>query len=139
MGIMFNLRSAVKSGKLVLVAAVAGILAGTQMRAGKVRAEEGKSVESSSVTTGNDSVNLEAHHHYQSAAERANDALLITEVKSALADDGVAEDSPIVVDCDHGKILLSGVMKSAEDAKRAGNIAASAAGVRAVKNQLTWH
>ena len=139
MGIMFNLRSAAKYGRLVLVAAAAGILAGTQMRAGQVRAEEGKSVESSSVTTGNDSVNLEAHHHYQSAAERANDALLITEVKSALADDGVAEDSPIVVDCDHGKILLSGVMKSAEDAKRAGNIAASAAGVMAVKNQLAWH
>ena len=136
---MFNLRSAVKSGKLVLVAAVAGILAGTQMFAGQVQAEEGKSVESSSVTTSNDRVSLEAHHHYQSAADRANDALLITEVKSALADDGVAEDSPIVVDCDHGKILLSGVMKSAENAKRAGNIAASAAGVKAVKNQLTWH
>ena len=136
---MFKLRSAAKCGRLVLVAAVAGILAGTQMLTGQVQAEEGKSVESSSVTTENESVNLEAHHHYQSAAERANDALLITEVKSALAEDGVAEGSPIVVDCDHGKILLSGVMKSAEDAKRAGNIAASVRGVVAVKNQLTWH
>jgi osmotically-inducible protein OsmY len=136
---MVNLRSGAQYGRLLLVAAVAGILAGTQMRAGKVRAEEGKSVESSSITTDNDSVNLEVHHHYQSAAERANDALLITEVKSALADDGVAEGSPIVVDCDHGKILLSGVMKSAKDAKRAGNIAASAPGVVTVKNQLTWH
>ena len=136
---MFNLRSTAECGRLVLVAAVAGILAGTQMFAGQIRAEEGKSVESSSITTSNDSVNLEAHHHYQSAADRANDALLITEVKSALADDGVAEDSPIVVDCDHGKILLSGVMKSAEDVKRAANIAASAPGVVAVKNQLTWH
>jgi len=136
---MVNLRSGAQYGRLLLVAAVAGILAGTQMRAGKVRAEEGKSVESSSITTDNDSVNLEAHHHYQSAAERANDALLITEVKSALADDGVAEGSPIVVDCDHGKILLSGVMKSAKDARRAGNIAASAPGVVTVKNQLTWH
>jgi osmotically-inducible protein OsmY len=136
---MVNLRSGAQYGRLLLVAAVAGILAGTQMRAGKVRAEEGKSVESSSITTDNDSVNLEAHHHYQSAAERANDALLITEVKSGLADDGVAEGSPIVVDCDHGKILLSGVMKSAKDAKRAGNIAASAPGVVTVKNQLTWH
>jgi osmotically-inducible protein OsmY len=136
---MVNLRSRAQYGRLLLVAAVAGILAGTQMRADKVRAEEGKSVESSSITTDNDRVNLEAHHHYQSAAERANDALLITEVKSALADDGVAEGSPIVVDCDHGKILLSGVMKSAKDAKRAGNIAASAPGVVTVKNQLTWH
>jgi len=136
---MFNLRSTAKCGRLVLVAAVAGILAGSQMLASQVQAEEGKSVESSSVTTGNDSVKLEAHHHYQSAAERANDALLITEVKSALAEDGVAEDSPVVVDCDHGKILLTGIMKSAADAKRAGNIAASAPGVVAVTNQLTWH
>ena len=108
------------------------------MLTGQVQAEEHKSVESSS-TTDNGRVNLEAHHHYQSAADRANDALLITEVKSALADDGVAEDSPIVVDCDHGNILLSGVMKSAGDAKRARNIAASAPGVVGVKNQLTWH
>jgi osmotically-inducible protein OsmY len=136
---MLKQRSAAKYGSLVLVAALAGVLTGSQILAGQAQAEEGKSVESSSVTTENESVNLEAHHHYQSAAERANDALLITEVKSALADDGVAQDSPIVVDCDHGKILLSGVMKSAEDAKRAGNIAASAPGVVAVKNQLTWH
>jgi osmotically-inducible protein OsmY len=122
---------------MVLIAAVAGILAGTQMLADRVEAES--TAVSNSVATDNDSVNLEAHHHYQSAAERANDALLITEVKSALAEDGVAENSPIVVDCDHGKILLSGVMKSAEDAKRAGNIAANVPGVVAVKNQLSWH
>ena len=136
---MFSLRSAAKYGPLVSIAAVVGILAGTQMLAGRVQAEEGKSVESSAVTTAHESVNLEGHHHYQSPADRANDALLITEVKSALADDGVAEDSPIVVDCDHGKVLLSGVMKSSEDAKRAGDIAARAQGVVAVKNQLTWH
>ena len=135
---MFNPRSAAKCGRLVLVTAVASILAGTHKLTGQVQAEEHKSVESSS-TTDNGRVNLEAHHHYQSAADRANDALLITEVKSALADDGVAEDSPIVVDCDHGNILLSGVMKSAGDAKRARNIAASAPGVVGVKNQLTWH
>jgi len=109
------------------------------MPASQVRAEEGTSAESSSVTTDNESANLEGHHHYQSPADRANDALLITEVKSALAEDGVAEDSPIVVDCDHGKILLSGVMKSAQDAQHAGNIAARAPGVVAVKNQLSWH
>jgi osmotically-inducible protein OsmY len=122
-----------------LLAAVAGMLAGPQMLAGRARAQDTKSTESNSVATDNDSVNLEAHHHYQSAADRAHDALLITEVKSALAEDGVADDSPIIVDCDHGKILLTGVMKSAEDAKRAGSIAANAAGVVAVKNQLTWH
>ena len=135
---MFNPRSAAKCGRLALVATVAGILAGSHMLAGQVQAEEYKSVKSSS-TIDNDRVNLDAHHHYQFPADRANDALLITEVKSALADDGIAKDSPIVVDCDHGNILLSGVMKSAEDAKRAGNIAASAPGVVGVKNQLTWH
>lgn len=109
------------------------------MLAAQVRAEQGSPAESSSVATENDSVSLEAHHQYKNSAERANDALLITEVKSALADDGVADDSPIVVACDHGKILLSGVMKSAQDAKHAGKIAAGAPGVIAVKNQLTWH
>jgi len=136
---MFSLRSSAKYGRPVFILAVAALWGGIQTPAGWVRAQEGKSVESSSVTTGNDSVTLDAHHHYQSAADRANDALLITEVKSALADDGVADGSPIIVDCDHGTILLTGVMKSAEDAKRAGNIAGSAQGVVAVKNQLTWH
>ena len=65
--------------------------------------------------------------------------MLITEVKSALADDGVGDDSAIVVDGDHGKVLLSGeMMKSADDASHAGDIAAHAPGVVAVKNQLTW-
>ncbi|MGO9605959.1 MAG: BON domain-containing protein [Candidatus Binataceae bacterium] len=109
------------------------------MFASPVQAQQSQSAETSSVTTENDSVNLEGHHHYQSAADRANDALLITEVKGALADDGVADDSPIAVDCDHGKVLLSGVMNSADDVKRAGSIAAGAPGVVAVKNQLTWH
>jgi osmotically-inducible protein OsmY len=108
------------------------------MSGGQVQAQESQSGESTSVTTENDSVKLEGHHHYQSAADRANDALLITEVKSALADDGVADDSPIAVDCDHGKVQLSGVMKSAEAAERAASIAAGAPGVVAVKNQLTW-
>jgi len=109
------------------------------MFAGQVLAQEGKPVESSSVATQKDSVSLEAHHYYRSDAERAHDALLITEVKSALAADGVAEDSPVVVACDHGTILLSGVMKSAEDARHAGKVAAGAAGVVKVKNELTWH
>jgi osmotically-inducible protein OsmY len=123
----------------VLVLAVAGVLAGSQMLAAQVLAQEGKSVESNSVTTEKESASLEAHHQYKNSAERANDALLITEVKSALADDGVADESAIVIACDHGTILLSGVMKSAEDAKHAGKIAAAAPGVIAVKNQLTWH
>ena len=102
-------------------------------------AADGNPVASSSVTSDHDTAHLVGHHHYESSAEEANDALLITEVKSALADDGVGDDSAIVVDCDHGKVLLSGVMKSADDASHAGDIAAHAPGVVAVKNQLTWH
>jgi osmotically-inducible protein OsmY len=102
-------------------------------------AAEGNVSQSGSVTTSNDSVSLEGHHHYQSPADRANDALLITEVKSALADSRIADNSPIAVDCDHGHIVLSGVMDSEESARRAGTIAAGASGVLAVKNQLTWH
>jgi len=93
---------------------------------------------SNSVSHEHDSVNVAAEHHYNSPAERANDALLITEVKSALADDGVTDNHVVAVDCDHGKILLSGVVKSAADAKHAGDIAAAAQGVTGVKNQLTW-
>ena len=134
----FNLGSAAQCGRFVLVAAVAGILVGTQMLAGRIQAEETKSADSKSVTTDNDSVSLEAHHHYQSAAERANDALLITEVKSGLAKDGVADRYPVAVDCDHGKIRLSGTIGSAQDARHAGDIAADVPGVIAVVNQLTW-
>jgi osmotically-inducible protein OsmY len=45
----------------------------------------------------------------------------------------------VAVDCDHGKIMLSGVVKSARDAKHAGDIAAAAQGVTGVNDQLTWH
>jgi len=136
---ILKLRSLAECIGFASIAIVAVILAGVRIPASSVYAAEGASVDSSSVTSDHDSAHLEGHHHYQSSADRANDALLITEVKSALAEDGVAHDSAIVVDCDHGKILLSGVMKSAEDAKHAGDIAAGAAGVVAVKNQLTWH
>ncbi|WP_428107154.1 BON domain-containing protein [Candidatus Binatus sp.] len=35
-------------------------------------------------------------------------------------------------------MLLSGVVKSAQAAKHAGDLAAAAQGVTGVKNQLTW-
>jgi|GEM_PF-601548 len=135
---MDRLCAAAKCVRLALVGAITIVLAGTQVPAGQVQAAEGNSVESSSVNAEHDSANLEGHHHYLSSDERANDALLITEVKSALAEDGVGKDVAIVVDCDHGKILLSGVVKSAQAAKHAGDLAAAAQGVTGVKNQLTW-
>ena len=94
--------------------------------------------DSSTMSRQDASVQTSAGHHYQSPAERAQDDLLITEVKSELAKDGVADDWPVAVDCDHGKIRLSGVIGSAEDARHAGDVATAAPGVIAVVNQLTW-
>jgi osmotically-inducible protein OsmY len=116
-----------------------GSVVGGGLLAANAFAEQGTTASSNSSSRESDRVNVRAEHHYNSPAERANDAILITEVKSALADDGVADDYVVAVDCDHGKVLLSGVVKSAEDAKHAGDIAAAAQGVTGVKNQLTWH
>jgi osmotically-inducible protein OsmY len=123
----------------VLALALALMVGGGGIVATNARSESGTTDSSNSLSRENDSVSVKAEHHYNSPAERANDALLIVEVKSALAHDGVADGYLVAVDCDHGKILLSGVMKSAQDAQHAGNIAARAPGVVAVKNQLSWH
>src|SRR5271166_4058456 len=72
--------------------------------------------ESNAVSRQAESVQTSAGHHYQNDAERAKDDLLITEVKSDLAKDGVADEHPVAVDCDHGQIRLSGVIGSAKDA-----------------------
>ena len=116
-----------------------GSVVGGGLLAANTFAEQGSTAASNSASRENDSVNVRAEHHYNSPAERANDALLITEVKSALAEDGVADNYLVAVDCDHGKVLLSGVVKSAKDARHAGDIAAAAQGVTGVKNQLTWN
>jgi len=122
--------------RIILATLMAGSLIGLGVN---VRADPATSDSSSSVSREHDTVNVASDHHYNSPAERANDALVITEVKHALAEDGVADNYPVAVDCDHGKVLLSGVVGSARDAKHAGDIAAAAQGVTGVKNQLTWH
>jgi osmotically-inducible protein OsmY len=126
-----------RKGTAVSALAIA-LLIGGGLLASNARSEPGVT-DSSNSARENDQVNVKAEHHYNSPAERANDDLLITEVKSALAHDGVGDGYLIAVDCDHGKILLSGVVKSAGDAKHAGDIAAAAEGVAAVNDQLTWH
>ena len=115
-----------------------GSLIGGGLLATDLRADPGTTESSNSASLENDRVDVRAEHHYNSPAERAHDDLLIIEVKSALAEDGVADKYPVAVDCDHGKVLLSGVVRSAGDAKHAGDIAAAAEGVTGVKNQLTW-
>jgi hypothetical protein len=132
-------RNTHKRNSTVLATFAAGLLIGGGLLAIDARAEPGTSASSNSASRETDSVAVLAAHHYNSPAERANDALLITEVKSALARDGVADDSAVAVDCDHGKVWLSGVVESAQDARHAGDIAAAAPGVSGVKNQLTWH
>jgi osmotically-inducible protein OsmY len=119
--------------------AVVAIASAMGLLASNVDAQSGAPDTSNSVSREHDAVNVATEHHYNSPAERAQDDLLITEVKSALADAGVSDNYPVAVDCDHGKILLSGVVKSAAAAKHAGDIAAAAQGVTGVNNQLTWH
>ncbi len=85
-----------------------------------------------------DTVQSSAAHHYNSPAERANDALIITEVKTSLADQGITDRYPVAVDCDHGRVQLTGVVASADDARQAVMLAQNIQGVVEVKNQLTW-
>lgn len=91
-----------------------------------------------SVDVEHDKVQTSTEHHYNSPAERANDDLLITEVKSSLADQGISDGYPVEVDCDHGTIQLSGVVASADEAKAAEALALNTRGVVGVQNKLTW-
>jgi osmotically-inducible protein OsmY len=82
-----------------------------------------------------------ATHRYTgpyAEADRAKDALLILEVKAALAGNGVTSDHAVVVDCDHGTVLLTGAVGSAGDARHAVAVASSIKGVAEVKNRLKW-
>ena len=91
-----------------------------------------------SITLENDNVQTSAEHHYNSPAERAKDDLLITRVKSSLAERGISNQYPVEVDCDHGTIQLSGVVASADAARQAESIALNTSGVVGVKDKLTW-
>jgi hypothetical protein len=91
-----------------------------------------------SITLENDTAQTSAEHYYNSPAERAKDDLLITKVKSSLAERGISNQYPVEVDCDHGTILLSGVVASADAARKAETIALNTTGVVGVKDKLTW-
>ncbi len=93
----------------------------------------------SSVSLDKDSASSVSHHHYNSDAERAQDDLLIVEVKSALAKDGISNGYPVEDDADHGTVTLSGVVASADDVKAAAEDAADVRGVVAVRNLLRPH
>jgi osmotically-inducible protein OsmY len=91
-----------------------------------------------SITLEKDTAQTSAEHHYNSPAERAKDDLLITKVKRSLAERGISDQYPVEVDCDHGTILLSGVVASADAARQAESIAQNTSGVVGVKDKLTW-
>lgn len=79
-----------------------------------------------------------ARHHYNSPAERAEDDLLIVKVKAAIADEGLADDNPMTVDADHGRVTLTGVLASREDVARAVTLVSRIDGVTSVNNRLSW-
>jgi hypothetical protein len=91
-----------------------------------------------SITLESDTAQTSAEHYYNSPAERAKDDLLITKVKSSLAERGISNQYPVEVDCDHGTILLTGVVASADAAHQAETIALNTTGVVGVKDKLTW-
>ena len=93
----------------------------------------------SSVQLDKDSASWVGHHHYNSDAERAQDDLIITEVKGALAEDGISKGYPVEVDADHGTVTLNGVVASRDDVKAAAQDAADVHGVVAVRNLLRPH
>ena len=98
-----------------------------------------QTVRHSDVSLDKDRSSLVGHHHYANDAERAQDDLLIMEVKSALAKDGISNGYPIEVDADHGTVTLSGVVATSDEVRAAAQDAADIEGVVAVKNQLRPH
>jgi len=128
--------------KKLISTALSGVAAGLIL-AIRVHAQQATPPETAAPTTQSiklerDTVQSSAAHHYNSPAERANDALIITEVKTSLADQGITDRYPVAVDCDHGTVQLTGVVASPDDAKQAVALAQNIKGVVDVKNQLTW-
>lgn len=130
--------------KKLLITALCGMATGLAL-ALTVQAEQPRTSPShdtatttKSMTMEHDTVQSTAEHHYNSPAERARDALIITEVKSSLADKGISDRYPVAVDCDHGTVQLTGVVSSQDAAEQASVLAQNVQGVAAVKNQLTW-
>ena len=95
-------------------------------------------IESETIRQQDLSAQSAAEHHYASPAQRAQDALLIVEVKAAIANEGLADDYPLTVDADHGRVTLTGVLASREDVDRAIALVAGLDGVTGINNRLTW-
>jgi osmotically-inducible protein OsmY len=101
--------------------------------------EPPKEATHSMVNLEKDSASAVGHHHYNSPAERAKDDLCITAVKATLADDDISTGYPVEVDCDHGTVILSGVVATADDVRAAAEDALDVPGVVGVRNLLKPH
>ncbi len=130
----------VKLSSVVLLSSLAtfSIPVSSSLAQQQVTADAPTTTSERSITLENDKVQTSAEHRYNSPAERAKDDLLITEVKSSLAERGISDRYPVEVDCDHGTIQLSGVVASADAARQAEVIALNTTGVVGVKDKLTW-
>jgi osmotically-inducible protein OsmY len=122
-------------GSLAVAFAVAALSLTIMAQPSTARAQSG--VDNETVRQENLSAESTATHHYASPAERAQDALLIVEVKTAIADEGLADDYPLTVDADHGRVTLTGVLASPQDVHRAVTLAAGIDGVKGINNRLT--
>jgi len=125
--------SVVSAGLLAAALSCGAVLAQQANEANPPKTES----HSSSVVE-HENVNTTGVHHYTNKAEEAEDALIITRIKTALATDGIGNGHPLAVDCDHGVAHLTGVVSSAEDAQHAAQVAAAVPGVVGVENKLTW-
>ena len=83
------------------------------------------------------SAESQQHTIYASPADRAKDALLVTEVKAAIFNDGVADDGVITVGAAHGVVTLTGELGSQQDVDHAIALAQNCDGVKKVENKLT--
>jgi osmotically-inducible protein OsmY len=119
-----------------VAAGLAAAVLGFAMLTHTVKAQT--NVNSESLHQGNLTAQSVEHHHYASPAERAQDALLIVKVKTAIADKRLADNYPLTVDADHGRVTLTGVLASPQDVQRVVILVAGIDGVTGVNNRLTW-
>jgi osmotically-inducible protein OsmY len=71
-----------------------------------------------------------------SAGQYPDDSAVTAKVKAEILGDPLLKSSPITVDTLRGVVHLNGFVDSQQQARRAGEIAASVASVRSVKNDL---
>jgi len=72
----------------------------------------------------------------ESAGQYVDDSVITTKVKAAIFDEMALKTFQINVTTFQGVVQLSGFVDSAENARKAGEIARSVTGVKEVKNDL---